>query len=369
MSPENSQHSPEQNSTVSIPHASAVAPYDAVLLVSFGGPEAPDQVRPFLEKVTRGRGVPPARLDEVEQHYLRFGGVSPINGQNRALLAKVRADLDEHGLAGLPVYWGNRHWHPLLTDVVATMRDDGIRHAAAFLTSAYASASSCRQYLDDIEAARQVVGDGAPRIDRLRQYYNHPRFVEPMVDAVRAALATLPPEARDGARLAFVAHSIPSAMDAASGPDGGAYTRQLTEAAGLVTRGVAAAERTAERDRSLSYCSRSGAPHVPWLEPSIEEAIDAMAADGASAVVVVPVGFVSDHMEVIFDLDTEALEHAAALGLPAARAATVGTDPRFVGLVRELVQERVGIVPARWLGDAGPAHDECPVWCCRPRTS
>ena len=336
-------------------------PYDAVLLVSFGGPEGPDDVMPFLENVTAGRGVPRERLVDVAQHYYHFGGVSPINGRNRALLAALRDEFDEHGLA-LPLYWGNRHWTPTLPEVLATMRDDGITNAIAFLTSAYASFSSCRQYLDAIERARAEVGDGAPAVDRLRQYFNHPGFIEPMIRGVEASLQELPVAYRDDAALAFVAHSIPSAMEASSGPAGGAYPAQLAEAVRLVAAGVGGTHSV-----TLSFCSRSGSPSVPWLEPDIGDRLRELAKAGARAVVVVPIGFVSDHMEVVYDLDTEAAETAAALGLAFVRSPTVGTTPPFVSMVRELVLERMGEVPPRSLGSLGPAHDRCPVDCCRPR--
>jgi ferrochelatase len=334
-------------------------PYDALLLVSFGGPEGMDDVMPFLENVTAGRGVPRERLDEVAEHYVQVGGVSPINGQNRALQAAVIADFAANSL-DLPVYWGNRHWTPTLTEVIATMRDDGVTNAIAFLTSAYASFSSCRQYLDAIEAARVEVGADAPHVDRLRQYFNHPGFIEPMVDSVLAAIATLPKGQRASAHLAFVAHSIPTVMDVAAGPDGGAYAEQLIEAAALV-----AAEVGGDRVSSLSFCSRSGSPSVPWLEPDISDRLAELHGHGVGAVVVVPIGFVSDHMEVVYDLDTEAARTASELGLSFARASTVGTDPRFVAMIRELVLERQGVVPARALGDEGPAHDVCPAACCR----
>lgn len=336
-------------------------PYDAVLLVSFGGPEGPDDVMPFLENVTAGRGVPRERLLDVAEHYHHVGGASPINGQNRALLAALRDDFDEHGIA-LPLYWGNRHWTPTLPEVLARMRDDGVTNAIAFLTSAYASFSSCRQYLDAIERARAEVGDGAPTVDRLRQYFNHPGFIEPMIRGVEAALQELPAEYRDEAALAFVAHSIPSAMEATSGPAGGAYGAQLAEAIRLVTAGVGGAHST-----TLSFCSRSGSPSVPWLEPDIGDRLTELAKEGARAVVVVPIGFVSDHMEVVYDLDTEAAETAAELGLTFVRSATVGIAPPFVSMVRELVLERMGEAPARSLGSLGPALDVCPADCCRPR--
>jgi ferrochelatase len=333
-------------------------PYDAVLIVSFGGPEGPDDVMPFLENVTAGRGVPRARLEEVAEHYYQLGGVSPINGQNRALLAAVRADFEEHGL-DLPVYWGNRHWTPTLTEVIGQLRDDKVTHAIAFLTSAYASYSSCRQYLDAIEVARAEVGGGAPGVDRIRQYFNHPGFIEPMIRGVEAALAELPAEYRHDASLAFVAHSIPSAMEAVSGPGGHAYTAQLAEAVRLVTAGVGG-----QRSATLSYCSRSGSPSVPWLEPDIGTRLSELAGAGASAVVVVPIGFVSDHMEVMYDLDTEAAAEAAKLGLQFVRSATVGTAPQFVTMIRELVLERCGEATAQSIGSLGPAHDVCPADCC-----
>jgi ferrochelatase len=336
-------------------------PYDAVLLVSFGGPEGPDDVMPFLENVTAGRGVPRERLLDVAQHYYHVGGVSPINGQNRALLAALRDEFEEHGIE-LPLYWANRHWAPTLPEVLAQMRDDGITKAIAFLTSAYASYSSCRQYLDAIELARVEVGHGAPTVDRLRQYFNHPGFIEPMIRGVEAALQQLPAEQRDDAPLAFVAHSIPSAMEATSGPAGGAYTTQLGEAIRLVTEGVGG-----KHGATLSFCSRSGSPSVPWLEPDIGNRLTELTKEGARAVVVVPIGFVSDHMEVVYDLDTEAAETAAELGLTFVRSATVGTAPPFVSMVRELVLERMGEVPPRALGSLGPAHNVCPVDCCRSR--
>ena len=334
-------------------------PYDAVLLVSFGGPEGPDDVMPFLANVTAGRGVPRERLAEVAEHYVRVGGVSPINGQNRALLEAVRADLAAHDVA-LPVYWGNRHWTPTLPEVLATMRDDGVTNAIAFLTSAYGSYSSCRQYLDAIEQARRDVGDGAPTVDRLRQYFNHPGFIEPMIDGVRAALGKLSADRRGDAPLAFVAHSIPSAMDAASGPAGRLYTEQLAEAVRLVSAGVGGTHPV-----TLSYCSRSGSPAVPWLEPDIADRLVEISGTGAQAVVVVPIGFVSDHMEVAYDLDTEAAAVAAELGLRFVRSRTVGTEPRFVAMVRELVLERMGAVAPRSLGSLRPAHDVCAADCCR----
>jgi ferrochelatase len=342
--------------------------YDAVVLVSFGGPEQPADVLPFLANVTRGRGVPPERLAEVAEHYQHFGGVSPINQQCRDLLAAVRADLTAHGI-DLPVYWGNRNWHPMLADTVAQMRDDGVRSALAFVTSAYGGYSSCRQYREDIANARAAVGPDAPRIDKLRQFWDHPGFVEPHADAVRAALATLDPARRSGTRLVFTAHSIPTSMAATAGPDGGRYEAQLAETARLV-----AAAAAPELPYDLVWQSRSGPPQVPWLEPDVNDHLERLAADGVTAVVVSPIGFVSDHLEVVWDLDTEAAETAKRLGLGFARAGTPGTDPRFVAMVRELVVERLTPAGAvnppdtaarRRLGTL-PVWDACPADCCLP---
>jgi ferrochelatase len=331
--------------------------YDAFLLVSFGGPEGPADVMPFLENVTRGRGVPRDRLAEVARHYDAFGGVSPINEQCRDLLFAIGKDFAAAGL-DLPLYWGNRNWHPFLADTVARMTADGVRHAIAFVTSAYGSYSGCRQYLDDIEAARAQVR-GAPRIDKIRHFFSHPGFIGPVTQAARAAIRALPPVVRHDAWLVFTAHSVPAAMAAASGPAGGLYPAQFAEAARLVAVELAA-EEGHERTSRLAYQSRSGPPAVPWLGPDICDELADVAAAGAPAVVVVPVGFVSDHVEVRYDLDIEAARAAERLGLPMARAATPGTDPRFVSMITELVAERRGR-PAQALG----FPDFCPNDCCR----
>ncbi|KIF07733.1 ferrochelatase, partial [Streptomyces sp. RSD-27] len=313
------------------------APYDALLLLSFGGPEGPDDVVPFLENVTRGRGIPRERLKEVGQHYFGFGGVSPINAQNRELLAALRKDFAAAGL-DLPVYWGNRNWAPYLTDVVREMVRDGRRRIAVLATSAYASYSGCRQYRENLaDALAALAGEGLepPRVDKLRHYFNHPGFVQPMIDGVLASLAALPEDVRDGAHLAFTTHSIPTAAADASGPvedhtgdgEGGAYVRQHLDVARVIADAVEAETGTA-RPWKLVYQSRSGAPHIPWLEPDICDHLEALHGEGAPAVVMVPIGFVSDHMEVLYDLDTEAAAKAAELGLPAERSATVGADPR-----------------------------------------
>lgn len=326
--------------------------YDAVLLLSFGGPDGPDDVLPFLQNVTRGRGVPPERLAEVAEHYLHFGGGSPINEQNRALIAAIRADLDARGI-DLPLYWGNRNWAPYVEDVVAAMTADGVRRALAIPTSAYSSYSGCRQYWEDIARAREAAGPRAPVIDKVRQFFNHPGFIAANADAVRAALARMPA----GTRIVYTAHSIPVAMAAAAGPDGGLYERQLRETARLVT---AAVDPGVCWD--LAWQSRSGPPTVPWLEPDINDQLRTLA--GAPGVVVAPIGFVSDHVEVRWDLDTEAAQTAASIGLPFARAATAGTHPAFVSMAAELLLERTTAAPRSALGPMGPSHDVCPTGCC-----
>ncbi|WP_280307304.1 ferrochelatase [Nocardia neocaledoniensis] len=319
---------------------------DGLLLLSFGGPEGPEDVIPFLENVTRGRGIPRARLDEVAQHYLHFGGVSPINALNRQIIAAVEAELDAAGL-DLPVYFGNRNWHPMVEDTVATMTADGVRSALVFPTSAWGGYSGCRQYDEDIARARTAVGDGAPELVKLRQYFDHPLLIGSFADAITAATATLPADRRAGARLVFTAHSIPVSADIAAGPpaDGGRlYSRQVTEAARLC---AAAAGFT---DYDVVWQSRSGPPQVPWLEPDIVDHLDVLHGKGIDAVVVCPVGFVSDHLEVIWDLDNEAADRAAELGMAFARAATPGTDPRFARMVVELISERVAGGDVRELG-------------------
>ncbi|HEY2553409.1 MAG TPA: ferrochelatase [Streptosporangiaceae bacterium] len=333
-------------------------PYDAFLLVSFGGPEGPEQVMPFLRNVTAGRGIPDERLQHVAQHYYQFGGVSPINQQCRDLAAAIEKDFAASGV-DLPVYWGNRNWQPYLTDTVRQMAEAGVRRALAFVTSAYSSFSSCRQYLGDIERAVAQAGPHAPRVHKIRQYFNHPGFIEPFADATVAAIESLPPSVHNAVDLVFTAHSIPSAMAAASGPSGGAYAAQLAEAARLVAERVPQA-----RSWQLAYSSRSGPPAQPWLEPDVSDALASLAGAGSAAAVIVPVGFVSDHMEVRYDLDVEAAATASRLGLPLARAATPGTDRRFIAMVTELVAERQSGAPARALGSMGAWHDTCPAGCC-----
>ena len=368
----------------------ATSPYDALLLLSFGGPEGPDDVLPFLKNVTRGRGIPPERLAEVGRHYFQLGGVSPINAQNRELLTALRKDFAEHGL-GLPVYWGNRNWAPYLADVAREMATAGVRRALMLTTSAYASYSSCRQYQEDVAgalAALAKAGLPAMRVDKLRHYFNHPGFVEPMIDSTLAALAKLPATVRDVAELTFTTHSIPTAAANTSGPpvaghhpakEGlraapagpgrrGSYLAQHLDVAACIAGAVRQATGV-DHPWRLVYQSRSGPPVVPWLEPDICDHLQQLSSSGVPAAVLIPIGFVSDHMEVVYDLDTEAAAKAADLGLTVVRAATVGADPRFVAAVRELVLERAAAergehVTRRALGKLGPSHDVCPPGCC-----
>ncbi len=334
-----------------------MAPYDAFLLVSFGGPEAPADVIPFLRNVTAGRNIPVERLEAVAGHYYQFGGVSPINQQCRELITAVEKDFAGRGV-GLPVYWGNRNWNPYLTDTLAEMAAAGVRHALAFVTSGYSSFSSCRQYLGDIEAARQAAGPGAPQVDKIRQYFNHPGYIASFAAAARQALASLPDGSGD-AELIFTAHSVPETMAGAAGPSGGAYQAQLAETARLV-----AAEIGARRPWHLAYSSRSGPPSQPWLEPDVNDLLRQLADGGSRAAVAVPIGFISDHMEVRFDLDVEAARTAAEAGITFARAATPGTDPRFVSMITDLVCERLDGSTPLALGSLPPGPDSCPAGCC-----
>ncbi len=329
--------------------------YDALLLVSFGGPECQDDVLPFLENVLRGKNVPRERMMEVVEHYRRFGGVSPINEQNRQLLAALRADFASVGL-DLPIYWGNRNWHPYLPDALREMRDAGVKRALAFFTSAFSSYSGCRQYRENIQVAQAEVGEGAPIVEKVRVFFNHPGFVDTMVESTKKALENFTKEEQQQATILFSAHSIPNAM-----AENCKYEKQLLEASGLVAKGVGT------ENWRLVFQSRSGPPTQPWLEPDVCLALEEVAAQKpGSAVVIVPIGFISDHMEVMFDLDEQAKEQAEKLGLKMARAATVGTHPRFVQMIRELVLERMNEgTPKLCLGEMGPSHDVCPVDCCK----
>jgi len=316
--------------------------FDALLLLSFGGPEGPEQVMPFLENVTRGRGIPPERLASVAEHYLHFGGVSPINGINRALIAQIQTELAARGET-LPVYFGNRNWEPYIADTVEEMRADGITRAAVFSTSAWGGYSGCAQYQEDITRARAEVGDGAPELIKLRQYFDHPLLVEMFADGIAEAAATLPAPLRADARLVFTAHSIPLRAADRCGPD--LYSRQVAYSSSLV---AAAAGFT---DYDQVWQSRSGPPSVPWLEPDVADHLSALAEAGTKAVIVCPIGFVADHIEVIWDLDSELAEQAAGLGIALARATTPNAQPRYARLALDLLDEkRGGHEPARIVG-------------------
>lgn len=321
----------------------ADASYDAILVLSFGGPEKPDDVIPFLENVLRGRNVPRERMLAVAEHYHHFDGRSPINDHNRALIRALEAELASHGRR-LPIYWGNRNWHPMLAETLRQMRADGIRKALAFVTSIFSSYSGCRQYLEDIDRARAEV-EGAPAIHKLRKFYNHPLFIEAQADEVRTALAGQP------RKLIFTAHSIPLAMAETSD-----YQKQLQEACRLV------AEQVGIGDWRLVYQSRSGPPTQPWLEPDIGDVVREL--EPGAEIAVVPIGFVSDHIEVIYDLDEEAQRIARERGVSLVRAPTVGVHPKFIQMIRELIEERLGSRAPRAIGQYPPSHDVCEMGCC-----
>lgn len=331
--------------------------YDAILIMSFGGPEQADDVMPFLENVTRGRGIPRERLEEVAEHYYHFGGKSPINDQNRALIAALEEELAENG-PDLPVYFGNRNWHPLIEDTLQQMRDDGVKRAIAFFTSAFSSYSGCRQYREDIMRAQDAV-EGAPEIDKIRVFYNHPAFLYTVAEHIKTALAKWSEEERADVPILFTAHSIPLGMARNS-----AYEAQLIEACRIVAQ-----ELLNTQNYALVYQSRSGSPHSPWLEPDILDTMHEYHERGINDVVIMPIGFISDHMEVLFDLDTEACELAQELGMKMVRAATVGTAKPFVRMIRDLIVERMTDNPVRpAVGMRGANHDVCPVNCCLPAT-
>jgi len=314
-----------------------MAEFDAFLLLSFGGPEKREDVLPFLENVTRGRGVPRERLLEVAEHYYHFDGVSPINDQCRALLAELRLDL--------PIYWGNRNWHPFLGDTMRQMMADGRKKVLAFPTSAFSSYSGCRQYREDVAGALAEAGEGAPEVVTVRRFFNHPLYVETMRESLRAALAERP-----GAKTIFTAHSVPLSMAKSS-----TYVEQLMEAARLVAE---------DAPWRLAYQSRSGPPQIPWLEPDILDVLREEKAAGTEAVVVQPIGFLSDHMEVMYDLDYEAKNVAEEIGLGYVRAATAGTHPLFVQMIGEVVAEYTQGAEARVVGKLPARPPVCPADCC-----
>jgi ferrochelatase len=333
--------------------------YDAVLVVSFGGPEGPGDVMPFLDNVLAGLRLPPPAVKKIAARYEAFGGVSPINAHTRAFITALQRELAEHDLK-LPVYWGNRNWHPLLPGTVERMRDDGVRRAIAYVTSTFGSYSGCRKYRENLfDAVARL--DDAPVIDKLRHGYNHPGFIAAVTDRVRAAFAVLPPDARAAAPLVFTAHSLPESM-AKHAP----YQGQLHEACRLV------AESLDTAPWELAYQSNNASYGEPWLKPTVGDVLRKVADQGARDIVVAPIGFVCDHMEIVLDLDVEAQALATSLGLNLVRAGTVGTHPAFVAMVRELIEERMTADPERRaLGEFGPSHDICPANCClsgRPGT-
>jgi ferrochelatase len=331
--------------------------YDAILIVGFGGPEHPDDVMPFLENVLRGRNVPRERMLQVAEHYHHFGGVSPINAQVRELIAALRPVLYAQGIS-VPIYWGNRNWHPMLVDTMRAMTESGVRHALALVLAAYSSYSSCRQYREDVERARESVGPAAPRVDKIRVFYNHPGFILANAERVGEALERLPEACRSLAHLAFTAHSIPTSMASSCG-----YKRQLTETCRLVAESLGIGADSWK----LVYQSRSGRPTDPWLEPDILDHLADLKAQGVETVVVHPVGFLSDHLEVLYDLDEEARQVSDRLGLTMERAATVGTHPAFIAMLAGLIRERLEETAERpAVGKFGPSHDVCPVDCCPP---
>jgi len=338
--------------------------YDAILVVSFGGPEGHDDVIPFLENVLRGRNVPRERMLAVAEHYYHFDGKSPINQQTRELIAALKDELAQHG-PKLPVYWGNRNWHPMLADTLRQMKSDGIQRALAFVTSAYSSYSGCRQYREDLARAQAEVGEGAPQVEKLRVFFNHPGFLGATEDRIKDALAELPDASLRSAerpkaavptqvQVVYVAHSIPLSM--ANTCD---YVQQLEEVRRL------ASEAIGIKNDALVYQSRSGAPGQPWLEPDILDYLrEVKEKNLASAVVIAPISFISDHMEVLYDLDIEAKQLCDSLGLPMARAKTVGVHPKFIAMIRELILERTEGAERRALGSLGPRQDVCAEDCC-----
>ncbi len=345
-------------------------PFDAVLLLSFGGPDGPDDVVPFLENVTRGRGVPRERLEEVAEQYLAFGGASPINDQCRALLAALRAELDRRG-RDVPLYWGNRNWAPYVEDVLREIAEDGHRAVLCLTTSAFSSYSACRQYHDDLERAVAAVAEAGltpPGVRKVRPYFNVPGFVETVAVRVEDALAELAPADRNRARLVFTAHSVPMSMATTSD-----YEAQLLDVARLVVDRVAVPRlvdlgRDARHERGgawdLVWQSRSGPPQVPWLEPDVVDHLGDLHDRGEDVVVVVPIGFTSDHQEVRFDLDTQAREAAEALGMTFVRAGTVGTHPRFVRSLADVLDEHLVCADPLALGPLGPRTNPCREGCC-----
>jgi len=327
--------------------------FDAILVGSFGGPEGMDDVMPFLRNVLRGRNVPEARMIEVSHHYEQFGGVSPINEQNREFIAALEVELAKRGV-DLPVYFGNRNWEPFFGDVIEEMKGKGQKKVLTWLTSAFSCYSGCRQYRENITEAAEKISFEDFQSHKIRVFYNHPKFIEVQTLRAQDALNELPEELRDDAHFVFTAHSIPISM-----AQGARYEAQLNEASRLVAEAM-------DREKfSLVYQSRSGAPHVPWLEPDVCDYIEELKGKDEKAVVIIPIGFVSDHMEVLFDLDTEAREACEENGIAFARAKAPGAHPVYIDMAADLIIERMtGSVQKPSLGTHGPSHDVCPVSCC-----
>ena len=327
--------------------------YDALFVVSFGGPEGPDDVMPFLENVLRGKNVPRERMLEVSEHYSHFGGVSPINDQNRELIAALKQELADHDI-DLPIYWGNRNWHPMLPDALRQMKDDGVKKALGFFTSIYSCYSGCRQYRENIADAQASLGEGAPEVHKLRMAFNHPLYIEASADRVKTVFDEIETDRQAETRFVFTAHSIPLSM-----AEGCKYSTQLNEACRLIM------EKIGDEPWELVYQSRSGPPSQPWLEPDICDYINQLKQQSeVKDLVVMPVGFVSDHMEVLFDLDTEAKELCDELGINMKRAKSVGIHPKFVSMIRELILERTEGTEKRAIGNMPANWDVCPVDCC-----
>ena len=327
--------------------------YDALLFVSFGGPEGPDDVIPFLENVLRGKNVPRERMLEVAEHYNHFGGVSPINQQCRELIDALTIELQANNV-DLPIYWGNRNWHPLLPDTMRKLKAAGAKKVLTFITSGFSSYSGCRQYRENIYAAQDEADAGDIEIHKIRVFYNHPDFVSVIVENVAAAMQQLGGES-DDTRIAFTAHSIPDSMASTSD-----YVKQLTECCRLVAEQL----HVPQERWKLVFQSRSGRPQDPWLEPDICDHLQQLQTDGVRQVVISPIGFLSDHIEVLYDLDDEAQKACKELGIRMARAATPGSHPRFVSMIRKLIQERMDVAQPECIGQYGPNHDVCPIDCC-----
>lgn len=378
FSPQTTAAGPGARTSTAPAAAAEVRPYDALLLYSFGGPNKPEDVVPFLRNVTVGKGIPDSRLEEVGEHYYGFGGKSPINEQNLALKAALEEELASRGI-DLPVVWGNRNWEPYTRDAVEQLAGAGAQRVVALVTSAFSSYSGCRQYREDLALTLDARGELGPdgstgiQFDKVRSYFNHPGFAQANIDAVLEGYEALAAKGGDvaEARLVFVTHSIPLTMEAASRISHATYSRQHLDLARVVAEEVSA-RLGHEVEWNLTFCSRSGPPAQPWLEPDVNDHLESLAADDVTNVVLSPIGFVSDHMEVAYDLDTEALETASRLGITAVRAGTVGTRAPFVAGLVDLILERAAIArdekfTEAVVGELGPFRSVCAPDCCLRR--